>query len=185
MLRLLPAQACSEPRRQPRLSAEARLRQLGLVLPQPLRLPSPNRVAAKRTGNLLFVSGHGSDLLEDTDVVRNGRVPDQVSAAQAQQTARAVGLKMLATIRHALGSLDEVESVVKLTGFVLCAPDFGAMNVVVNGASDLMTDVFGEAGVHSRSTLGVAAMVNGQTIEIEGVFEVRLHSNAGHVQIGA
>jgi enamine deaminase RidA (YjgF/YER057c/UK114 family) len=157
------------------MSAEARLAQLGLVLPSPLKLPSPNRVAAKRTGNLLFVSGHGSDLLEDDSVIRHGRVPDEVSPAQAEKTARAVAAKMLATVRHALCTLDDVEGVVKLTGFVLSAPGFDAMNRVINGASDLMTEVFGDSGIHSRSSIGVAAMVKGQTVEIEGVFEVRLH----------
>lgn len=80
---------------------------------------------------------------------------------------------MLATVAHAAGGLEGVAQVVKLTGYVLSDPGFDAMNMVINGASDLMVAVFGQAGIHSRSTLGVAAMVNGQTIEIEGVFALR------------
>jgi enamine deaminase RidA (YjgF/YER057c/UK114 family) len=112
-------------------------------------------------------------LLDAPDVVRHGRVPDEVAPEEAERTARAVALRMLGTVAHALGSLDAVEGVVKLNGYVLSAPGFGAMNAVINGASDLMVEVFGPAGVHSRSTLGVAAMVKGQTIEIDGIFAVR------------
>jgi|FEC22Drversion2_1045045.scaffolds.fasta_scaffold00209_34 enamine deaminase RidA (YjgF/YER057c/UK114 family) len=155
------------------MSAVARLAALGLALPPPLTLPSPNRVAARRHGRLLFVSGHGSDLVEAPGVPRHGRVPDEVAPDVAERLARAVALKMLGTVAHAIGSLDSVESVVKLTGFVLSAPGFDSMNRVINGASDLMVEVFGEAGVHARSTLGVAAMVRGQTIEIEGIFAIR------------
>ncbi|MFN3370811.1 MAG: RidA family protein [Sphingomonadaceae bacterium] len=155
------------------MSASARLRSLGLALPSPLVLPSPNRVAAKRIGQLLFVSGHGSDLVEAPGLPRHGRVPDEVSPEAAQQLARAVALKMLGTVAHALGSLDQVAEVAKLTGYVLSAPGFDAMNTVLNGASDLMVEVFAEAGVHSRSSLGVAAMVKQQTIEIEGIFAIR------------
>ncbi len=155
------------------MSAAARLAALGLVLPPPLVLPSPNRVAAKRAGQLLFVSGHGSDLVEAPGLPRHGRVPDEVSPESAQKLARAVALKMLATVAQVLGSLEAVAEVVKLTGYVLSAPGFDSMNAVINGASDLMVEVFGEAGIHSRSTLGVAAMVRQQTIEIEGIFAVR------------
>lgn len=155
------------------MSASARLDALGLTLPPPLTLPSPNRVAAKRCGQLLFVSGHGSDLVEAPGLPRHGRVPDEVAPDLAEKLARAVALKMLATVAHALGGLDSVGSVVKLTGFVLSAPGFDSMNSVINGASDLMVEVFGEAGIHARSTLGVAALVRQQTIEIEGIFAIR------------
>lgn len=154
----------------------ARLAELGLELPRPLILPSPNRVAAKRVGSLLYVSGHGSDMLDAGAAVRHGRVPSEVSPEAAYATARALALKMLATVEEAVGDLDAVAEVVNLKGYVLSDPDFGAMNAVINGASDLFFQTFGEvAGVHTRSTIGVAALVNGQTVEIDAV--MRLHSD--------
>jgi hypothetical protein len=124
---------------------------------------------------MLYVSGHGSDLLEEDDgVVRHGRVPSQVSPEDAYKTARALGLKMLSTVAAAVGDLDHVAEVVNLKGYVLSDPEFGAMNAVINGASDLLYAVFGEqAGVHTRSTIGVNALVKSQTVEIDAVF--RLH----------
>lgn len=153
----------------------AKLAELGLKLPQPLVLPSPNRTAAKRVGSMLYISGHGSDLLDEDGVVRHGRVPSEVSPDAAYATARALALKMLATVESAVGDLDTVAEVVNLKGYVLSDPDFGAMNAVVNGASDLFFDIFGEAGVHTRSTVGVTALVKGQTVEIDAV--MRLHSD--------
>ena len=151
----------------------ARLDSLGLELPAPLTLPSPNRAAAKQVGEMLYVSGHGSDLLEDAGVVRHGRVPSEVSPEAAYDTARALALKMLATIEHAVGDLDRVAEVVNLKGYVLSDPEFGAMNAVINGASDLLFEVFGEEpGVHTRSTVGVTALVRSQTVEIDAVLRV-------------
>jgi enamine deaminase RidA (YjgF/YER057c/UK114 family) len=151
-----------------------RLAELGCDLPGPLVLPSPNRVAAKKVGQMLYVSGHGSDLLEGDGIVRHGRVPSEVTPEDACHTARALGLKMLATVEAAVGDLDLVAEVVNLKGYVLSDPDFGAMNAVINGASDLFYAVFGaQAGVHTRSSIGVNALVKSQTVEIDAVF--RLH----------
>jgi enamine deaminase RidA (YjgF/YER057c/UK114 family) len=158
----------------------ARLAELGLTLPGPLVLPSPNRVAAKRVGAMLYVSGHGSDLLDAGDVVRHGRVPSEVSPEDAYATARALALKMLATVQAAVGDLDRIAEIVNLKGYVLSDPDFGAMNAVINGASDLFYEVFGpEAGVHTRSTVGVAALVKSQTVEIDAV--MLLHADRTEV----
>jgi enamine deaminase RidA (YjgF/YER057c/UK114 family) len=154
----------------------AKLAELGLKLPPPLVLPSPNRVPAKQVGSMLYISGHGSDLLEEEGVVRHGRVPSEVSPDDAYATARALALKMLATVESAVGDLDRVAEVVNLKGYVLSDPDFGAMNAVINGASDLFFEVFGDqAGVHTRSTVGVTALVKSQTVEIDAV--MRLHCN--------
>ena len=154
----------------------ARLADLGLELPEPLGLPSPNRTAAKVVGSMLYVSGHGSDLLEDDSIVRHGRVPSEVSPEDAYKTAKALALKMLATVEWATGDLDRVAEVVNLKGYVLSDPQFDAMNGVINGASDLLFEVFGDkAGCHTRSTIGVTALVNSQTVEIDAV--MRLHPN--------
>lgn len=153
---------------------ESKLTQLGLKLPPPLALPSANRTAAKRVGDMLYISGHGSDLLENESVARHGRVPSQVSPDAAYATAQALALKMLATIEWAVGDLDQVAEVVNLKGYVLSDPEFDAMNAVINGASDLLFEVFGEeAGCHTRSTVGVAALVRSQSVEIDAV--IRLH----------
>ncbi len=123
---------------------------------------------------MVYVSGHGSDLLETTDVVRHGRVPDEVSPEQAYETAKALGLKLLATVRDVIDELDRIEEVVNLKGYVYSAPEFDAMNGVINGASDLFYEVFGDpAGVHTRSTIGVAALVKRQTVEIDAVLRLR------------
>jgi enamine deaminase RidA (YjgF/YER057c/UK114 family) len=153
----------------------AKLAELGLKLPPPLVLPSRNRTAAKRVGSMLYISGHGSDLLDEGGVIRHGRVPSEVSPDAAYATARALALKMLATVESAVGDLDAVAEVVNLKGYVLSDPHFDAMNAVINGASDLFFEIFGEAGVHTRSTVGVTALVKGQTVEIDAV--MRLHSD--------
>ena len=154
-------------------AVRARLAELGHNLPEPLVLPSPNRTAAKRVGPMLYISGHGSDLLAEGAAVRHGRVPSEVTLDEAYATARALGLKMLATVEHAIGDLDRVAEVVNLKGYVLSDPSFDAMNAVINGASDLFYEVFGpEVGVHTRSTVGVAALVNGQTVEIDAMMRI-------------
>ena len=152
---------------------EQKLTELGLKLPAPLVLPSPNRTAAKIVGSTLYISGHGSDLLEDESVMRRGRVPDEVSTDQAYETAKALVLKMLATAKWALGDLDRIAEIINLKGYVYSHPDFDAMNAVINGASDLLFALFGDpAGVHTRSTIGVAALVNRQTVEIDAVMRI-------------
>lgn len=153
----------------------ARLAELGLVLPAPLVLPSPNRASAVRIGDLLYVSGHGAALLdEEAGVARRGRVPDEVSEAEAYLTARALGLKLVATIAHHAGDLDRVVQIVKLVGMVNADADFERHNRVIDGASDLLFAVFGaEAGRHARSTMGVAGLVARQPVEIEAVVALR------------
>jgi len=150
-----------------------RLTQMGLALPPPLVLPSKNRTSAVRVGELLFVSGHGAQLLETDAVVRRGKVGRELTVDQGYAVARALALKMLATLQHHLGDLDRVRRVVKLVGMVNAVPEFEKHNLVVNGASDLFFEVFGdEIGCHARSSLGVAGLVGDQPVEIEGVFAV-------------
>jgi len=154
---------------------EAILSAGGLVLPQPLVMPSPNRRPWFLAGQTLYLSGHGSALLDEAvGPARIGKVPSEVSQADAGRVAEAVALKMLATIRDAVGRLDAIAQVVKLTGYVNCDPDFDAPNAVINGASDLFLAVYGpEAGRHCRSAIGAGALVARQSVEIEGIFLVR------------
>jgi len=152
---------------------EERLRVMALSLPEPLVLPSANRTSAVQVGDMLYLSGHGAALLEDDKVVRLGRLGSELTVDQGYAAARALGLKMVATLRHHLGRLDRVRRVVKITGFVNCVPSFEQHNLVVNGASDLFFELFGpEIGCHARSSLGVAGLVANQSVEIEGLFHV-------------
>lgn len=154
---------------------KTRLEELGLVLPLPLVLPSRNRMAAKLVGSTLYLSGHGSGMLDDDKVLRHGRVPSEITPEAAYATARALALKMLATVEQALGDLDRVAEVINLKGYVLSDPDFDAMNNVINGASDLLFAVFGEsAGCHTRSSIGVAALVGCQTVEIDAIMRIHI-----------
>jgi enamine deaminase RidA (YjgF/YER057c/UK114 family) len=153
------------------MGAEARLKELGITLPQPAT-PLANYVGAVRVGNLLFVSGHGPDRSDGKPMAR-GKVGRELTVEQAYQVARTVGLSLLATTRTQLGSLDKVKRVVKVLGMVNSADDFGDQPKVINGFSDLMVQVFGEAiGKHARSAVGMAGLPMGIPVEIEMILEV-------------
>ena len=148
------------------MSAEQRLTDLGITLPEPVS-PAANYVRYQQTGNLLFISGTGPDANQAT-----GKVDTDVSVEEAYQAARSVGLQILATARQALGSLDRITRTVKVLGMVNSAPDFGSQPQVINGCSDLLVEVLGEAGRHTRSAVGFAALPNAICVEIEATFEV-------------
>ena len=152
------------------MSAEARVKELGLVFP-PAPKPVATYVTAVRHGDLLFVSGHGP--LRPDGTMMTGRVGAELDIEQGKAAARQVGLAMLATVRSHLGSLDKVERVVKVLGLVLSANDFGDQPKVVNGFSDLMVEVFREAGRGARSAMGTSALPGGITVEVESIFAVK------------
>ncbi len=153
------------------MPADARLKELGIALPQPAT-PVANYVGAVRVGALLFVSGHGP-LRTDGKPSARGKVGRELTVEQGYQIAREVGLSLLATIRTHLGSLDKVKRVVKVLGMVNSADGFGDQPKVINGFSDLMVQVFGEAiGKHARSAVGMAELPMGIPVEIEMVLEV-------------
>lgn len=153
------------------MSAEARLKTLNLTLPPP-PAPVANYVGAVRVGNLLFVSGHGPLRTDGKPSVR-GKLGRDLSVEQGYQVAREVGLNLLATVRATLGSLDRVKRVVKVLGMVNSAEGFGDQPRVINGFSDLMVEVFGEAaGKHARSAVGMAELPMGIPVEIEMILEV-------------
>lgn len=152
------------------MGAEARLKELNITLPAPTA-PVANYVGAVRVGPLLFVSGHGP--LRDGRATARGKVGRDLTVEQAAQVAREVGLNLLATVRASLGSLDRVRRVVKVLGMVNSAEGFGDQPRVINGFSDLMVEVFGEAvGKHARSAVGMAELPMGIPVEIEMVLEV-------------
>jgi enamine deaminase RidA (YjgF/YER057c/UK114 family) len=149
-------------------TAEANLKKNNIVLPKP-PTPVANYVTAVRVGNLLFLSGHGP--APNTPA---GKVGKELTLEQGYQAARATGLNLLATTRAALGSLDRVARVVKVLGMVNSAPGFVQQPRVINGFSDLMVEVFGEAvGKHARSAVGMAELPDNIPVEIEMILEVR------------
>ena len=152
---------------------EDKLAELGLVLPAPLRMPGNNRTSGVRVGNLLFISGHGADLLETDTVAKHGKIGADLTLDDGYATARALALKMLATVKDHSGDLEAVKRVVKILGMVNASPDFEHHNKVINGASDLLFEVFGPTvGCHARSSIGVSGLVANQCVEVEGIFEL-------------
>jgi enamine deaminase RidA (YjgF/YER057c/UK114 family) len=151
------------------MGAEARIKQLGIELPG-VPAPIANYVRSARVGNLLFLAGHGPS--KDGKHLYIGKVGRELSIEEGQQAARLVGLNLLASTREALGSLDRVKRVVKVLGMVNSADGFGDQPKVINGFSDLMVDVFGEAGRHARSAVGMAALPMGISVEIEMIVEI-------------
>lgn len=149
---------------------ESKLTELGLTLPA-LAAPIANYVGFVRTGDLLFVSGQLC-LGADGKLVAKGKLGAEVSIEDGQKAARACAVNLLAQIKAAVGDLDRVVRVVRLGGFISSVPSFLDGPKVMNGASDLMVEVFGEKGRHARSTVGVAALPANAAVEVEGQFEV-------------
>ncbi len=148
------------------MKIEAILKEKGIELPE-VPKPSANYVPAVRVGNLLFVSGHGPQ----KDVAK-GKVGAELSLEEGYNAARNTALCILSTIKNAIGDLDKVRRIVKLTGFVNCSEDFTDQPKVVNGASDLFVELFGENGKHSRSAVGMYQLPGNIPVEIEAIVEV-------------
>lgn len=145
---------------------EARLEELGITLPDPVR-PMGTYVRFVQTGNLLFISGTGPG--RDAPA---GKVDTDVTVEHGYAAAREVGLQIIATAKDALGDLDRVTRVVKVLGMVNSGPDFDRQPEVINGCSDLLVEVFGDAGRHTRSAVGFAALPDRIPVEIECTMEV-------------
>jgi len=151
------------------MGAEARLKELGITLPQPSK-PVANYIPAVRVGNLLFLAGHGP--IRDGKAVTRGKLGRDLSVEDGYKVAREVGLNLLASARAALGSLDRVKRVVKVLGMVASAEGFTDQPKVINGFSDLIVELFGENGRHARSAVGMAELPMGIPVEIEMILEV-------------
>jgi enamine deaminase RidA (YjgF/YER057c/UK114 family) len=151
-------------------SVEKKLADLGIALPTPAA-PVANYIPFVRTGSLLVVSGQlcfGAD----GKLVATGKLGGGVSIEDGQKAARACAINVLAQVKAAIGDLDKVLRVVRLGGFISSVPGFLDGPKVMNGASDLMVDVFGDKGRHARSTIGVAVLPADAAVEVEGMFEV-------------
>lgn len=158
---------------------EARLEHMGIVLPEP-KAPLAQYVPFVRTGNLLFVSGQlpmGPDGLVTGQLSAADHTEDAIPApgsklALAAEAASFAAVSLIAQAKAAAGDLDRVKRVVKLTGFVNCDGGFTQQHLVINGASSLLGEVFGETGRHSRSAVGSPSLPMGVIVEIEGIFEI-------------
>jgi enamine deaminase RidA (YjgF/YER057c/UK114 family) len=151
-------------------TVEARLRQLGIELPQP-SAPVANYVPYATCGNQVFVAGQICQW--NGELRHRGKLGGGIALAEGRAAARLSALSILAHVKAACGGdLDRVRRVVRLGGFVNCTPDFTDLPQVVNGASDLMVEVFGDKGRHARAAVGVNALPAGVAVEVEAVFEI-------------
>ena len=146
-----------------------RLKELNLTLP-PLPKPLASYVPAVITGNLLVISGQVP--IENGKIVQPGKLGRELSVKQGQQLARLCVLNGLAAAKQALGSLDRIRRVVRVAGYVASADGFQQQPAVVNGASDLLVEIFGENGRHARVAIGVNELPLGCGVEVEFIFEV-------------
>ena len=148
---------------------EQRLAGLGITLPTPAA-PIANYVPFTITGDLLIVSGQLP--LVDGKILHTGKLGAGVSIEQGTAAARASCVNVIAQVRAALGDLGRVRRVLRLGGFIACAPEFTQHALVMNGASDLAVAVFGDAGRHARSTIGVPSLPADAAVEVEGMFQI-------------
>ncbi len=149
---------------------ESRLRELGIALPE-AAAPAANYVPYVVVGNLVFVSGQLP--MAEGKVAFTGRLGAELGLEEGRQAARLCGLNLIAQARAACGGdLERVKRVVRLAAFVSSTPEFTDHPKVVNGASDLMVEVFGDKGRHSRAAVGVAALPLNAAVEIDGIFEI-------------
>lgn len=145
-----------------------RLRELGLELPD-VAAPAGSYVPATRSGNLIFTAGQVPFVRGELSIT--GKVGESVSIEDATDAARTCALNALAAAAREAGGLDNIKSIVKVTGFVASASGFTNQPEVINGASDLLGEVFGEAGLHARSAVGVAELPLGAPVEVEIIVE--------------
>lgn len=151
------------------MSPEDKLEELGIDLPE---APAPlgSYVPVVRSGNLIFLSGILP--LVRGKLLRQGRVGEDISADEAAEDARTAAVNAMSVLKAHLGSLDKVKRCVRMTGYIASAPDFSGQPKVLNSASDLLFEVFGETGRHVRSAVGVNVLPMNSPVEIEFIFEV-------------
>ena len=151
------------------MQVEARLKEMGVKLP-PAATPVANYVPAVRTGNLVFLSGHGP-FNEDGSLI-TGKVGSELTTEQGYEAARRVAIGLLGSLKAEIGDLEKVKRVVKLLGLVNCTPNFADQPKVINGASDFLVEVLGAKGKHARSAVGTNALPMNIAVEIEMIVEI-------------
>lgn len=151
-------------------TADDKIKELGLQLP-PASKPIANYVKYVRTGNLIFLAGHGPTKADGTNIM--GKVGKELTIEQGYEAAKITALSLIATLKDALGGdLGKVKRIVKVNGYVNCLPDFTEQPKVINGCSDLLVQIFGEKGKHARAAMGMVALPMNIAVEIEMVVEV-------------
>lgn len=148
---------------------DARLKELKIELP-PLSKPIANYVKVVRTGNLLFLAGHGPQKADGTWVT--GKLGKDMTIEQGYEASRLTAIQLLGTIKTELGSLNKVKRIVKVNGMVNCTSDFYDQPKVINGCSDLLVAVFGENGKHARAAIGMNSLPMNTAVEIDLVLEI-------------
>ncbi len=151
------------------MTPEQKLAELGLTLPQ-VPVPVANYVPYRIVGDLLYLSGQGPKRPDGT--YRPGRLGRDATIEEAYADAQLAGLQLLAVAKAALGELSRITAVVKLLGMVNAEPDFADHPKVINGCSDLLVDVLGEAGRHARSAVGMGSLPNAMTVEVEAILQI-------------
>ena len=149
---------------------EGKLSELGITLPVAASPKVAKILNWKMAGDLLFVSGQVPRI--DNEISFIGKVGREYSLEEGQLAARTSALMVLACIKEALGNMDRVKQVVRIKGYINVDPDFTDVSAVLNGASELFIELYGDPGKHSRTALGVASMPFGVAIEVEGVFQI-------------
>ena len=147
------------------MEVENKLKEMGLELPA-APPPAPGRAGAVKVGNILFVGGHTPGQMHI------GKLGAEITVEQGYEAARQACLNCLADVKAVIGDLDKVKQVAKLLCMINSAPNFGQQPLVANGATDLLSQLYGEAGAHARSAVGMGSLPNGACIEIEMIMEV-------------
>jgi len=164
------AKEAAEQAQETTIDPEKRLKELGITLPTP-PAPTANFVRAVRSGNLVFLSGHGPRKADGSYLT--GKVDREVSIEQGREAARLTGINLLASLKAEIGDLNKVNRIVKVLGMVNAGESFTQHPQVMNGFSDFIVSVFGERGKHARSAVGMASLPNDMAVEIEMIVEVR------------
>jgi enamine deaminase RidA (YjgF/YER057c/UK114 family) len=149
---------------------EEKIKSLNIVLPNPPK-PAGAYIPVVKSGNTVYVSGQ-IPIEDDGTVAFKGKVPSVQSLEQAQKAAKLCAVNALAQLKSELGSLDKISKILRVSGFVNSEPDFTEQPKVINAASDLLFEIFGEKGKHSRIAVGVASLPLGATVEIDMIVEI-------------
>ena len=162
--------ACNPPTQSNGPSPEDRLAELNIELPE-LSAPVANYVNAVQSGKLLFLAGKGPKDANGNYIT--GKLGENLTLEQGYEAARQAGIRQLATLKAELGDLSRVKRIVKVFGMVNATPDFTDHSKVINGFSDLMVEVFGEAGKHARAAVGMSSLPLGMAVEVDMVVELK------------
>jgi len=159
----------SKLRPKDRIDYEAKLQSLNIDLPK-VSAPVANYVNVTQTGNILFLAGKGPRKPDGTYI--KGKIGQDLSEEEGYEAARIVAINQIAVLKDYLGDLNRVKRILKVTGMVNCTPDFGNQPEVVNGFSDVMVEVFGERGTHSRAAVGMGSLPRNICVEVDVVVEI-------------